>query len=84
MPKMNYKQIVEKVAITIYQFDGGMDGDTYAKVTGETRPAWVKQYDFQKEELAEHERDDYRVQAHAVVDRLLSLGVIDLYTKEKE
>lgn len=82
---MDYTELIEKIARTIYYHDGGMTPDEYKKVTGEYRSNWAIHYDFQKEngELAQHERDDYRIVAEAVINRLMSLGVVEIAIKGK-
>ena len=70
------KDLVERVAEVIFLHDGGMTPDEYETAMGSKRKAWqtTAPWDSQPEvELCEWERDEYRVQARAVLALLLEL-----------
>jgi len=81
---MQYTKLVEEIAIKIFLYEGGMYPDEYEKCMGVKKNHWDKYHAFQKEEdcLAEHERDDYRLQATKVVEYLLHNDLLDVCKTE--
>ena len=67
------KELVERVAEAIYHVDGGMSDEDYLAETGEKRKLWKTDapWDSNPEELAEHERDEYRMMAMAAIRAIL-------------
>lgn len=73
-------EIIDKVAEAIYRHGNGMTDEEYEEHMGKPRRAWKTDapWDANPDELAEWERDEYRVQAEAVVRTLKELGLIPL------
>lgn len=73
------QQIIDKVAEAIYRHDG-MTDEEYEQDQGRPRRAWDSSspWDSESGELAEWERDEYRVQAEAAIRVLKELGVIPM------
>jgi hypothetical protein len=64
------ENLIEQIAEIIYLHNGGIYPDEYLEIYGCAQRLWKtdKPWDSQPLiELCEHERDDYRVQAQAVV-----------------
>ncbi len=62
-------ELVEEIAETIYRHKGGVVPDEYETVTGSKQKAWKTDapWDTNPDELCEWERDEYRLQARAVL-----------------
>jgi hypothetical protein len=60
-------ELREKIAEAIYHVDGGMTDEDYFYATGEKRRLWKTDapWDTNPDELAEHERDGFRMMAEA-------------------
>jgi hypothetical protein len=69
------KELVEQIAEVIFQHAGGMYPHEYENIMGEKKKLWKTDapWDTNPNELAEHERDEYRVQAQAVL-KFLGIG----------
>jgi len=80
--RVKHEELIERIAITIYQHEGGLSPEDYFNTVGTDRKNWINKMEFQKDklELVEHERDEYRHQANEVIDVLLRLGVIEIKT----
>lgn len=67
------KDLVERVAEAIYHVDGGMSDEEYFDATGQKRKLWKTDapWDSNPDELAEHQRDDYRTMAMAAIRAIL-------------
>jgi hypothetical protein len=65
------QDLVEKVAETIYRYRA-CHPEEYEQVMGQPMKLWKTDapWDTNPNELAEHERDDYRRQARAVLNLL--------------
>lgn len=61
--------LIEEVAETLYRHSSGMDDEQHELVEGKPRRAWktAAPWDTNPDELCEWERDEYRIQARAVV-----------------
>jgi len=68
-------ELIDMVAQAIYHYSGGLTDEDYIEVFGNPRPLWetAAPWDSNPNEIAEHERDDYRVEARAA---LKALGLI--------
>ena len=78
---INHSLLIEKIARAIYYHEGGLEPDEWEEEFNSEKAHWVKEFAFQKGRVLEqHERDEYRFQACAVLDVLIRLGVIN-YTK---
>lgn len=66
-------QLIDRVAETIYRHDNGMTDEEHESFQGKPRRAWKTDapWDSNPNELTEWERDEYRMQAEAVL-RLLA------------
>lgn len=62
-------ELVEQVAEVIYRHKGGIAPDEYEAVAGKKQKEWKTDaaWDTNPDELCEWERDEYRVQARAVL-----------------
>jgi hypothetical protein len=76
MKKMD--ELIEQVAEIIYRHKGGVAPDEYEAVIGEKQKEWKTDapWDTNPDELCEHERDEYRTQARAVLDHLRQRGYL--------
>ena len=66
-------EIVERVAEAIYRTSGGMTDEDFVQIHGKARRIWKtdQPWDSQSDiELCEWERDEYRLQAQAVINVL--------------
>lgn len=79
IPEISDQFLIDTIAQVIYENEGGMDNEEYEVVCGKPRKKWriIKEdgsspdWDQNVEtELLEHERDDYRWQAKAVLKKL--------------
>jgi len=66
------EKLVERIAEAIYRHRGGISPEEYETIMGKKQRAWKTDapWDTNPDELCEHERDDYRVEARAVLDVL--------------
>jgi hypothetical protein len=73
---MNDKDLIESIAEILYNYEGGMHPDEYEMITGVKKKMWMTNAPWDQDilELAEHERDEYRLQACQVVKYLRGLG----------
>jgi hypothetical protein len=65
--------LVEKIAMKIYEYDGGISPEEYEEIHGIKKKLWRIPWDESDLELAEWQRDDYRLQAKEVIKLLVSL-----------
>lgn len=65
--------LVERVAEAIYRHSGGITDEEHLAIFGVPRKAWKTDapWDTNPNELAEHERDEYRMQARAAIQAVL-------------
>ena len=71
--------LIEVIAEIIYLHQAGIYPEEYEIIMGEKQKLWKtdKPWDSQPDiELLEHERDEYRTQAKAVVEYLKKIGLI--------
>ena len=70
--------LIDRIAETIYRNSGGMTDDEYLQENGHPRREWQTDapWDSNPDELCEWERDDYRMQAKAVMQLLQDLDII--------
>ena len=68
------RELVERVAEALYRNEGGMDDEEFAIVTGGHRKHWQTDapWDTRNDELAEHERDDFRAMAKVAIEIVLA------------
>jgi hypothetical protein len=66
---MTQEELVEKIAETIFLYDGGVDPERYEELIGKAKKAWKTDapWDTNPNELCEWERDEYRTQAREVL-----------------
>jgi hypothetical protein len=69
------QMIVEDLAEVLYRHDAGMTDAEYERENSEPRKSWActsESFDENLGELTEWQRDEYRLQASAVVDKFLA------------
>jgi hypothetical protein len=71
------EELIEKVAEIIFRHRGGVAPEEY-DIIGAKQKEWKTDapWDTNPDELCEHERDEYRTQARAVLDYLRQHGRI--------
>jgi len=76
-PMMN-RILIDQVAQIIYHNEGGMDDSEWHEATGKYRKIWKTQepWDTNPNELCEHERDEYRMQALEVLRFLMEQNML--------
>lgn len=65
------QEFIDKIAETIYLYKGGICPEEYEEVVGMPQKDWATDAPWDSRpglELCEHERDEYRVQAKAVIE----------------
>ena len=75
---MKYTNLKEEIAQIIFLYEGGIYPDEYEKIMGTKKTNWKKVYSYHTSELAEHERDDYRLQARKVLEYLLKNDLLEI------
>ena len=70
--------LIEEIAEIIYRHQGGVTPDEFEAVIGKPQRHWKTDapWDTRDDELQEHEREEYRLQAQAVIDHLRRRGRI--------
>jgi len=76
---------VERVAEAIYHTSGGMTDEDYEAVMCKRRRVWKTDapWDTNPDELAEHERDEYRTMAKAAIAAMTMSQKRDTATERK-
>jgi hypothetical protein len=72
--------LIEVVAEVIYRHEAGMTDEEYEESEGKPRRAWKTDdpWDSSDDELNEWERDEYRLQAEAVIRLLKERNLLPL------
>jgi hypothetical protein len=69
---MKRNTLLEEIAKIIYDYEGGWYPEEYEACVGSPKPLWGKWENeaYVPNQLTEHERDDYRLQASKVIEFL--------------
>lgn len=84
---MKRENLIEEIAKVIYE-KGGIPREHYEALVGEPMKEWgswsLEEYNLDNQ-LVEHERDEYRYQARAVIEFLESRNALQgVYLKNKK